>query len=46
MKKEHYLSLLHDNLPDVFGECANPGDEIVFQHDGDPKHTAIIAKKW
>ena len=26
-------------------EYAYPEDEIVFQHD-DPKHTAIIVKKW
>lgn len=46
MKKEDYLSLLRDNLPDVVDECVYPVDEIVFQHDGDPKHTAIIVKKW
>ena len=46
MKKEDYLSLLRDNLPDVVDECAYPENEIVFQHDGDPKHTSIIVKKW
>lgn len=45
MKKENYLDILQTNLPDFVEDCAYPTDEIIFQQDGDPKHTAKIVKK-
>lgn len=33
-------------LPDFVGKSAHPGDEIIFQQDGDTKHTAKIVKEW
>ncbi|KAH8234086.1 hypothetical protein KR038_001290, partial [Drosophila bunnanda] len=42
MRKEDYLKILKTNLPNFMEKCAYPEDEIVFQQDGDPKHTAKI----
>ena len=46
MKKEDYIRILECNIPDFFEECAYPGEEIIFQQDGNPKHTAKIVKDW
>ena len=42
MKKEDYLWILECNIPHFVQECAYPEEEIIFQQDGDPKHTAKI----
>ena len=44
MEKEEYLNILHINLPAFVDESAYPTEEVVFQQDGDPKHTAKIVK--
>lgn len=46
MKKEDYLHILQSNLPDFVEQAAYPEEEMIFQQDGDPKHTAKIVQNW
>ena len=46
MRKEHYLTILQNNLPSVVNSIEYNEREVVFQQDGDPKHTAQIVKIW
>lgn len=44
MKKENYLNILQTNFPGFIDVSAYPQDEVLFQQDGNPKHTAKIVK--
>ena len=46
IKKEDYLAILRTNLPNFLDKCAYSINEIIFQLDGDPKHTVKIVKGW
>ena len=46
MKKEDYLTILQTHLPEFVDKSAYLEEEVVFQQDGDPKHSAKIVKKW
>lgn len=44
MKKENYLKILQDNA--IPSGVRLIGNNFVFMHDNDPKHTAIICKNF
>lgn len=46
MKKEDYLKILQDNLPAAVAHSDLRHDNVIFQHDGDPKHTVKIISEW
>lgn len=46
MRKEDYLKILKDHLPVTIAQSGLCSDKIIFQHDGDPKHTAKIVSEW
>lgn len=46
MKKEDYLDILKSNLPDFVQSSPYSEEQVIFQQDGDPKHTAKIVKEW
>lgn len=46
MRKEDYLNILKTHLPDFVDMSEYPEEEVVFQQDGDPKHTSKIVKEW
>jgi len=45
MRKEDYLKILKDNLRQSVA-MVNLGNEFIFQHDKDPKHTAKVVTEW
>jgi len=46
MKKEDYLDILQTHLCDFVDKCAYKESDILFQQDGDPKHTSKVVKEW
>lgn len=46
MRKEDYLKILQDNLPAAVAHSGLRDNNVIFQHDGDFKHTAKIVSEW
>lgn len=46
MKKEDYLRILEENLPLALSKMPDRPENVIFQHDNDPKHSAKIVKEW
>ena len=46
MDAELYTSILRDELIQTLEYCGLDNNEIVFQHDNDPKHTSHLATQW
>lgn len=46
MNEYTYKAILENHLLEVVGNMPMPEDEVIFQHDWDPKHTAKSVQNW
>ena len=46
MNAEIYCAIHSKELPETYEILDLNQDEIIFQHDNDPKHTSKLVKNW
>jgi transposase len=46
MTKDVYLDILKDELQQSIEYYGLNPDQVIFQHDNDPKHTALLVREW
>jgi hypothetical protein len=46
LNAELYVNILQDELMETLNEYGYKKENIMFQHDNDPKHTSRLAKNW
>jgi DDE superfamily endonuclease/Transposase len=46
MTKDVYLEILQDELQQTIEYYGLNSDRVIFQHDNDPKHTALLVRGW
>jgi transposase len=46
LDSELYVKILKDNIKTIAEEYEIPFDDLIFQHDNDPKHTSLRARTF